>query len=100
MPPPVEPPSWPQTDCDGGGPGAVSAVPPTAVANGCVAGSSTARAVLPGQPSERPPPAATRLLWPCVAASLNSVLSADTRFGSLAGSHIPQESLMTLAVFA
>ncbi len=92
-----------QTDSPVGGPGVFSVVPPTAVTNGWLAASSTARRELPSQPSDPASPVATKMLWPCVAACSNSVFSALSALGSFIrvdDSHRPHESLTTLAVLA
>src|SRR5579862_8298630 len=86
----------------GGGPRALIVVPPTAVTNGWLAGSSTASdgfgsEPLPLQSSDPSSPAADTIDWPWTAASSNSVFSAFAAPEPSSGSHWPQELVITLA---
>ena len=99
MPPPPAPlPPAFQACSVGGSPRASTSVPPTAVTYDWLAGSSTASASLPRQPSEPRSPAAASTDWPCAAASSKSDSSELTTEESESGSQTPQEVETTCAL--
>src|ERR1700752_3267944 len=109
MPPPPPPAPLPlglfQAD---GAPEGGRFVPPTPVTNGWLEGSLTESGCaglafgppLP-HPSEPVSPLAARIVWPCVAASWKSVLSAAAKLEPLSrNSQVPHESAITFSLLA